>query len=120
MPVTSTRSASTRFPTEDRSATDIWPIGDRQAGLARVNRLAREHPFYQRVLRTAAMRPLGVGWRSVAVPLVGAVAASLAWAEVLWMLHGGIRYESIDVRVDRTRTERDSQETCCAVACSSY
>jgi hypothetical protein len=91
------------LPHPTRRSAEIWPevsLEEKAKRLEQVERLARENPVYQAHAREFGCGQVELAGRSVAVPFVGAVAASLVLAEALRMLHDGERFASIFLRLD--------------------
>ncbi len=87
------------LPIPGRSCPQIWPPGQAGAERTRAEQLANRTRFYQEMGTLARCAHVELAGLSVAVPFVGAVAASLVVAETLRMLHDGERYEVIDLRL---------------------
>ena len=80
-----------------RAADDLWPDLSPEESAKRVQeqeRAARENPGYAPLAKDECGRVLLAG-KSVAVPFVGAAAASLVVAEAVRLLHGGPAYSDI-------------------------
>ena len=80
-----------------RAAADLWPDLSAEENAKRVQeqeRAARENPGYARLAKDECGRVVLAG-KSVAVPFVGAAAASLVVAEAVRILHGGPAYSDI-------------------------
>jgi hypothetical protein len=80
-----------------RAAADLWPDLSAEETAKRMReqeRAARENPGYAPLAKDECGRVLLAG-KSVAVPFVGAAAASLVVAEAVRLLHGGPAYSDI-------------------------
>jgi hypothetical protein len=91
------------LPCPGRSSADLWPKpgpDDEAVRRERLERLARENPVYQGHARRAGCGHVELAGRSVAVPFVGAVAASFVLAETLRMLHGGEGYSAVHLKLE--------------------
>jgi hypothetical protein len=64
-----------------------------------IEELLRDHPSYHDGGAACGVVQLELASRAVAVPFVGAAAASLVVAETLRMAHGGARFEKVDLRL---------------------
>jgi hypothetical protein len=76
-----------------RTAANIWRVKDDSQSVS-------DQPAYQRMLKNGELDRCGVtllAGKAVGAPFVGAVAASLAVAELLRLLHGGTVYELIEL-----------------------
>ena len=76
-----------------RSAASIWKSGDDPDNV-------EDRPAYQKLLNDRELDRCGItllAGKAVGAPFVGAVAACLAIAEVLRLLHGGPVHELIDL-----------------------
>jgi hypothetical protein len=86
------------LPVSGRPAREIW--SEREGSdEGRAAKLAGRNRFYRQVADTMKCGHVELAGLSVAVPFVGAVAGSLVMAETLRMLHGGERYEAIDLKL---------------------
>jgi hypothetical protein len=82
-----------------RPAEQLWPdLGqeEQERQQEHLDRVARENPAYAELGEDVCGRAELAG-KSVAVPFVGATAATLVLAEVLRLLHGGPAYTDIKV-----------------------
>jgi len=80
-----------------RSPEELWPDLSREDTEKRAKereRMARENPAYLSMEHDESGR-IELAGKSIAVPFVGAAAASLAVAEVLRLLHGGPVYTDL-------------------------
>jgi hypothetical protein len=80
-----------------RSANDLWPDlspEEMAKHLQEQERAARENPGYGPLAQDECGRVLLAG-KAIAVPFVGAAAASLVVAEAVRLLHGGPAYSDI-------------------------
>jgi hypothetical protein len=97
-----------------RSIEELWPVptaDEKNAQAQELERMARENPAYARLDDNDCGRAALAG-KSVAVPFVGAAAATIVLAEAIRLLHGGPAYTDIKlVLSDLTRrfaqTERN-------------
>lgn len=93
-----------------RPAEQLWPDLSQEARAQQeqhFDRVARENPAYAELGADVCGRAELAG-KSVAVPFVGAIAATLVLAEVLRLLHGGPAYTDIKMALsdsDRLFTE---------------
>ena len=107
------------FP-NPRPADDLWPDLPEAEAAKRIReqeRVARENAAYARMGGDECGR-YDLAGKSIAVPFVGATAATLVVAEALRLLHGGFAYTDIrlavaalDERVARTSSRYLAQDT---------
>jgi hypothetical protein len=74
-----------------RSIEELWPVptaDEKHAQAQELERMARENPAYARLDDNDCGRAALAG-KSVAVPFVGAAAATIVLAEAIRLLHGG-------------------------------
>lgn len=84
-----------------RTAEDLWPImsdAEQKIQKAKEEQTARENPGYVSLGGDDCGRALLAG-KAVAVPFVGVTAACLVVAEVLRLLHDGMRYTDARIRL---------------------
>ncbi|HEY9156816.1 hypothetical protein [Candidatus Binatus sp.] len=82
-----------------RTASDLWPADDDLEN--RAQQIARENRAYGQLIKgkDAECGRVQLAGKAVAVPFVGAVAASFVVAEVLRLLHGGPNFTSLKLRL---------------------
>jgi hypothetical protein len=94
-----------------RPAEQLWPDLSQEARARQeqhFDRVARENPAYAELGGDVCGRAELAG-KSVAVPFVGAIAATLVLAEVLRLLHGGPAYT--DIKMALSDSDRLFAET---------
>jgi hypothetical protein len=94
-----------------RSAAELWPdlsVEEQTRQREHLDRVARENPAYAALGDDVCGRAELAG-KSVAVPFVGATAATLVVAEVLRLLHDGPAYT--DIRIALSDPDRLFAET---------
>lgn len=107
------------FPSP-RTAADLWPDPSSDEMARRIDheeRMARENPTYVRIGGDECGR-YDLAGKSIAVPFVGAIAATLVVAETIRLFHRGQCYTdikmslaNIDARTARTSGTYRDQET---------
>jgi hypothetical protein len=80
-------------------ASEIWPLSAAETGSALAEAEVLKNPYYRSVRDQTGCGHMQLAGVSVAVPFVGAVAASLVLAEPLRLFHGGERYEHMRLRL---------------------
>ncbi|HTQ40234.1 MAG TPA: hypothetical protein VMJ32_14500 [Pirellulales bacterium] len=85
------------FPNGQKAATKFWPSS---ASPSMDESAILENVFYRSVAAHDGCGHMQLASVSAAVPFVGAVAATIVLAEPLRILHGGKRYDSVDVRLE--------------------
>ena len=82
-----------------RTASDLWPADDDFQN--RAQQIARQSRAYGQLSKgkDAECGRVQLAGKAVAVPFVGAVAASFVVAEVLRLLHGGPNFTSLKLRL---------------------
>ncbi len=84
------------FPSP-RSVEELWPV-DRNDAL-HAERIARESGVYEELSSDDECGRVLLAGKAVAVPFVGAVAATYVVAEILRALHGGPAYSRLKLRL---------------------
>lgn len=87
------------LPHSELSAAKLWPEGEPTTAESRVEELAGSRRAYADVERKRGCGHLELAGRSVGVPFVGAVAASLVLSETLRMVHQGRRLDLLELRL---------------------
>jgi hypothetical protein len=80
-----------------RSVEELWPVltaEEKYAQAQQLERMARDNPAYA-LLDDNDCGRAGLAGKSVAVPFVGAAAATMVLAEAIRLLHGGPAYTDI-------------------------
>ncbi len=104
-----------RLPDPERAASTIWPPADPELSRELTERLANDNPVYRRLGEALRCGHVELAGKAVAVPFVGALAASLVIAETLRPLHGGVAFRQIDVHLERpgdVKTHRAAEANC--------
>jgi hypothetical protein len=99
--------ATFTFPHPSLKAATLWPSNaPHEERAKRVRRLAVSNAFYQEFGRTHRCGEIELAGTSVAVPFVGAAAASLALAEACRSVLGGIKIGSAVARLSTPATTK--------------
>ena len=86
-----------------RPADELWPVPTPEEEQERVERIVQGNSAYEAIAEDDCGRAELAG-KSVAVPFVGAVAASLVVAEAVRMLHDGPAYTDIKLKLGSPMT----------------
>jgi hypothetical protein len=91
--------ATSTFPHPSLSAASVWKEDDPEDRFNRARRLADGNEFYREYARQHRCGEIELAGASVAVPFVGAAAASFALAEAARAVNGGVRIGSGVIRL---------------------